>query len=184
MYLSGVCVREYTAFFWLITCAVIACHALWHFAFIEVCNSFARKTTMIFFENCYILWGRFISNALTVTCLTIKLLSHILCTSGPLYETFHKLWITRYNHMYLINFLGRYDNERWRGSCLVVGFVISSVWLLEFCYHRVSFSINIQCSVEWLWHATLHSRMCETFFIYVRSSTTKVMYTDGWEVQI
>jgi len=27
----------------------------------------------------------------------------------------------------LINFLGRYENERWRGSCPVVGFVISSV---------------------------------------------------------
>jgi hypothetical protein len=103
-----------------------------------------------FFKNCCVLWGQFISNTLTVTCLTVKLLSHVLCTSGPLYETFHKLWITRYNHMYLINFLGTYKNEGWRGSCPVVGFVISCVWLLEFCYHTVSFSISIQCSVQWL----------------------------------
>ena len=100
------------------------------------------------FWKLQLLWGQFISITLTVTCLAVKLLSHILCTSGLLYETFHKLWITRYNHMYLINFLGRYENERWRGSCPVVGFVISSVLLLEFCYHRVSFSINIRCSVQ------------------------------------
>jgi hypothetical protein len=103
-----------------------------------------------FFKNCYILWGHFISNTLTVTCLTVKLLSHILCPSGPLYEPFHKLWITRYNRMYLINFLGRYQNESWRGSGPVVGFVISCVWLLEFCYRRLSFSVNIQRSVQWL----------------------------------
>jgi len=47
--------------------------------------------TMNFFENCYVLWGQFLNNTLTVTHLTVKLLSHILCTSGPLYETFHKL---------------------------------------------------------------------------------------------
>jgi hypothetical protein len=137
-----------------------------------------------FFENCYVLWGQFISNTLTVTCLTVKLLSHILCTSGPFYETLHKLWITGYNHMHLINFLGRYEYERWRGSCPFVGFVITSVWLLEFYYHRVSFSNNIWCSGQWLWRATLHSKMCEPCSVYARSSTTKVMYTNGWQVQI
>jgi len=147
VYLASVCVREYAAFDWLITmcsdclsCTVTVCFH-WNVQFIHQTND------QEFFENVYVLWVQFISNTLTVTCLTVKLLSHILCTSGPLYETFHKLWITGYNHMYLINFLRRYENERWWGSCPLVGFVISRVWLLEFCYHRVSFSINIWCSV-------------------------------------